>query len=237
MDRAGCLDSGRIRVLVALEVRVLREGLASVLRRWPEMAIVEPSPGNDCLKEGPKGDSVDVVLLDVIHLHATVVDRIRELRSTFSGAKVIVIGVREMAAEILACIEAGASGYTLLDSPLDHLVDTIRTVHRGEALCPPDILALLFERIASLKFHLSSVQDSELSKLTPREIEILQLISNGMSNREIGTHLHLELQTVKNYIHSILEKLKVHNRREAAVYLTSESSHHLKTRSASNTSS
>ena len=95
------------------------------------------------------------------------------------------------------------------------MIETIQMVHRREASCPPDILARLFERVASLQTQLQIVNYNDLSSLTQRELEVLQLVSDGMSNKEISAHLGVELQTVKNHVHRILEKLQVHNRREA----------------------
>ena len=217
MDQADHSGTGKIRVLIAKDVRVLRDGLASLLLRWPEVTVV------DCtlLGYGQKRqleDPVDLVLMEVHCGMETFVEQIREVKTTLPGAKVIVLGVPDTAREILACIEAGAASYISVDDPIQRLIDTIRMVHRGEGLCPPDVLPLLFSRIVSLKDQLTALQGSELDKLTRRELEILQLVADGMSNKEIASLLNLELQTVKNYVHSILQKLRVRDRREAAVY-------------------
>ena len=145
----------------------------------------------------------------------TAADQIQKIKNTSPDAKVVIIGVLGTENESLELIEAGASGYILPDSCLEDLIETIRTVHRGEASCPPNILALLFKRIASLRTQLQTLQYNELGSLTQRELEVLQLVADGMSNKEIASHLMLELQTVKNHVHNILEKLRVNNRREA----------------------
>ena len=218
MDKVTGIVSGQIRVLVIHDVRIILEGLTRLLSAWPELTTVqmdEQSVAHEC----PSTDgSVDVVLLDAGLDPSILADRIQQTNSRFPAAKVIVIGVTENAADILAGIEAGASAYTLLDSSSGHLVDTIREVYQGEVKCPPQISALLFERVASLKRQLAPVPDNKMSQLTPREREILQRVSEGMSNKEISSELGLELQTVKNYVHHILEKLRVNNRRAAATY-------------------
>ena len=218
MDQDSSLDSGRIRVVIAHGVRVLREGLAALLQQWPELAVVDITLGVEAHEYHKNNGLIDLVLLDVAWEDTAVADKIKEAKSRYGGAKVIAMGVSDSPSEILACIEAGALAYTSQDSSLQQLVDTIRMVHIGQATCPPDISALLFERIALLKGQLRPAEDDRLSKLTPRELETLQLVSVGLSNREIATHLTLELQTIKNYVHSILEKLRVNNRREAAIY-------------------
>ena len=218
MDQVRSFDSGRIRVGIAHEVRVLREGLAALLQQRPELAVIDITPPAEGEKLHKNDSLDDLVLLDVAGEDTAVADKIQGAKSRFRGAKVIVMGVSDSPSEILDCIEAGALAYTSHDSSLQQLVDTIHMVHIGQATCPPDISALLFERIALLKGQLRPVEDNRLSKLTRRELETLQLVSDGMSNREIAAHLTLELQTIKNYVHSILEKLRVNNRREAAIY-------------------
>ncbi len=218
MERAEHLDSGPIRVLIVHESRITREGLASLLSQTPEVTVVTPAPHGNTDKEN-QGGSADVILLDAsIRMDPeALADRIQKLSRTWPSGKVIVLGVAETASGILGCIEAGASGYTLPSYSVEDLIDTIKMVHKGQASCPPDMLAHLFERITSLSRQVQSVQ-TELSNLTQRELEVLQLIGDGMSNKEISVHLKLELQTVKNYVHSLLQKLRVRNRWEAAAY-------------------
>jgi two-component system nitrate/nitrite response regulator NarL len=207
----------KIRVLIAHEVRVVRDGLASLLLQSPGLTVVElPTQERGC-GEQQEYDAVDVVLAIAGAGDNAAVEQIQIIRNTFPGAKVLVIGVSSTERESLEYIEAGASGYILPESCLEHLVETIHKVHRGEASCPPDVLSYLFERIASLRGQLQIVQDTQLSSLTQRELEVLQLVADGMSNKEIAAYLRLELQTVKNHVHNILEKLRVHSRREAVV--------------------
>ena len=211
-------DSGPIQVLIAHEVRILAEGLTVLLSQQPEVTVVTPAPhGATHIRH--QNISADVVLLDAnVRMDAEALsDRIQNLSRTWPSVKVIVLGVAETASGILGCIEAGASGYTLPSYSVEDLIDTIKTVHKGQASCPPDILAHLFERITSLSRQVQSVQ-TELSTLTPRELDVLELIGDGLSNKEISVRLNLELQTVKNYVHSLLQKLQVRNRREAAAY-------------------
>ena len=218
MERADCLGSGPIQVLIVHEVRILREGLTSLLSQQPEVTVVTPASNGTTHKQH-QGGSADVVLLDAgIGMDAeALAERIQNLGRTWPSGKVIVLGVAETASGILGCIEAGASGYTLPSYSVEDLIDTIKMVHNGQASCSPDMLAHLFERITSLSRQVQSVQ-TELNNLTPRELEVLQLIGDGMSNKEISVDLNLELQTVKNYVHSLLQKLQVRNRREAAAY-------------------
>ena len=208
-------SSERIRVLIAHEVRVVREGLASLLLQSPELTVVEIRPEETGPEEKQDGSAVDVVLAVAWSDVNAAAEQIQRIKNTFPKAKIVVIGVSGIENESLEYIEAGASGYILPGSRPEYLIETIQKVYRGEVSCPPDILALLFERVASLRSRLQITHDNELSNLTNRELEILRLITDGMSNKEIASYLRLELQTVKNHVHNILEKLRVHNRRDA----------------------
>lgn len=211
-DQAG---SKRIRVLIAHEVRLVRDGLASLLLKSPELAVVELPLEETKLKEKQDGGAVDVVLAVAWSDINAAPGQIRRIKNALPGAKIVVIAVSETENESLEYIEAGASGYVLPGSRPEDLIETIQKVHRGEVSCPPDVLARLFERIVSLRAQIEITKDNQLSSLTQRELEVLHLVADGMSNKEISAHLGVELQTVKNHVHNILEKLRVNNRREA----------------------
>jgi two-component system nitrate/nitrite response regulator NarL len=207
--------SEKIRVVIQHDVRVVRDGIASLLGQSPGLAVVglpRPETGS---QEKQEGGGADVVLAVSELAAGATADQIQKIKDTFPDAKVVVIGVLGTEKESLEYIEAGASGYVLPESCPEDLVETIQIVHRGEASCPPGMLASLFERIASLHTQLKIAQNIELSTLTHRELKILQLVADGMSNKEIAICLKLELQTVKNHVHNILEKLRVRNRRDA----------------------
>ncbi len=208
------LSSKKIRVQIVDEVRLVRDGFASLLLESPELAVIGLSPKENGYEEQEEDYPVDVVLA-VSWLHVSAEDEMQKIKDTFPGAKVIIIGVSGTEQESLAYIEAGASGYILPESYPEYLIETIHKVYRGEASCPPNVLSYLFERIASLRDQINAGQDNPLINLTQRELEVLQLVADGMSNKEIAIRLTLELQTVKNHLHNILEKLRVTNRREA----------------------
>jgi DNA-binding NarL/FixJ family response regulator len=211
-DKAG---SEKVKVLIHHESRVVRKGIASLLLQSPDLTVIESPTQEAAPKREREGCAADVVLL-VSELTTNLpADKIQNIKYAHPDAKIVVIGVSGTENESLEYIKAGALGYILPEGYLENLIETIRTVHRGEVSCPPGILAVLFERIASLQSRLEIIHDNELNSLSNRESEILKLITEEMSNKEIAEYLKLELQTVKNHVHSILEKLKVHNRREA----------------------
>jgi len=210
--------SEKVRIGIVNEVRVLREGLMMLLQGWPDIEALDLTEAGMIESMENDWSCVDIVLLPMPNDVSTVAQRIQEAKRSHNQAKVVVLGVSDCSGDKVECIEFGASAYTSQDSSLEHLIETIRAVHQGNAVSTPDISALVFERLAALKNQVLPEPDNRVKRLTRRESEILGLITDGMSNKEIATQLTLELQTVKNYVHRILEKLRVNNRREAAMY-------------------
>lgn len=137
-----------------------------------------------------------------------------------NSAKVLVIGVAETKEVILRYAEAGVAGYVLREDSIADLLKNIRAAHRGQALISADVASALMARIAQLSELTPNLGAGaeEHSELTPREQEVLNLIGGGLSNREIADRLVIEVGTVKNHVHSILRKLDVDSRHEAASY-------------------
>jgi DNA-binding NarL/FixJ family response regulator len=135
--------------------------------------------------------------------------------------KVIVIGLHKSEQVILHHLEAGAAGYVLQDESVDKFLKTIRATYRGEAFISPKMTTALIDRIAELKQLLikQGVYTNVLPGLTEREREVLELVKQGFSNREIGERLVIEVGTVKNHIHNILRKFNSNSRRDVSSIL------------------
>ena len=143
-------------------------------------------------------------------------DLTRSITAGIDGVKVIILGVMETERLILSSIEAGARGYVGRGESLSKLVATIESVFCGETICSPHIAFSSFSRVAELSRQERARQLHAESDLTAREIEILQLIAEGLSNKEIADRIFLSTHTVKNHVHRLLEKLRVENRLAAA---------------------
>jgi DNA-binding NarL/FixJ family response regulator len=160
----------------------------------------------------------EVALIDIGMPDKDGIEVTQALHQDAPEVKVIILGMIDLTDEIMACIEAGAAGYVLKEASFDYLVETIRSVHRGESFCSPQMTASLFSRIAELASkHIPKIPASSV-KLTGRELEIMNLIAEGLPNKEIAQRLFIETQTVKNHVHNILDKLQLHNRLEAVQY-------------------
>jgi two-component system nitrate/nitrite response regulator NarL len=141
------------------------------------------------------------------------------------GMKTIVVGVPNREEDILACIEGeGAAGYLLVDSTLDDLISNIKAVMNGETLCSPRVASLAFGRVSTLTRQIENGHVGNGTRLTRRETEIVRLIDEGLTNKEIAVHLHIEISTVKNHVHNILDKLHLHDRYSAVKHIKAHAS-------------
>ena len=210
--------SDLIRVFVVDDVRLFREGLVSLLAEQEEITIIGTAASGGKALEKIKELRPDVALIangmpGIDRLTAT-----KALRQAMPEVKVIILGMADLNEEIMAFIEAGAAGYILKEATIGSLVDTILAVHQGESFCSPRIVAYLFSRVAELASERQPRIPQSTIKLTPRELDIINEIAAGLSNKEIAQRLSIEPQTVKNHIHNILNKLQLHNRLEAVYY-------------------
>jgi DNA-binding NarL/FixJ family response regulator len=209
-------DRERIRVMVVGDVRLYREGIAASLEHRADLEVVCLARSGDALARAGECD-VDVVVLDMAMAES--LDLVRRLTGAVSGLRIVAFAVEETEHDVLLCAEAGAAGYVPPDGTLDDLMNTIRSVARGELLCSPRIAATLFR---ALRVQTPEVSVDRLAlTLTAREREIAPLLERGLSNKEIAAQLNIEVATVKNHVHNLLEKLQVSSRGEAAARLRS----------------
>jgi DNA-binding NarL/FixJ family response regulator len=202
-----------IRVFIIASVRFYREGLVEVLRERAGMDVQVVGSSSRCTDALPRLRDLepDCVLVDLAACDGPMA--VRQLGREVPGVNVVALGLQETEESVLPLAEAGIAGYANLDCSVDDLADVIRSVHRGEMPCPPRIVAGLLRRVAMLS---SDTTRSETA-LTQREQEVLVLLRQGLSNREIARALSIALPTVKNHVHKILEKLHVTRRYHVAM--------------------
>jgi DNA-binding NarL/FixJ family response regulator len=197
-------------VFLLVSVRLYRDGIADALRRDPRFRVVgsEASLGSaqlDDLAAAP-----DVVLVDLDLSEG--VNVVRALRDEWPTTRVVALAVREADEDIISWAEAGVSGLVSRDATLAELLDAVEGAMADEVPCRPAVAAVLLRRVASLRREGGPIEGRAL---TPRELEIVSLIADGRSNKEIARSLQIEVATVKNHVHNILEKLGVARRTEA----------------------
>jgi DNA-binding NarL/FixJ family response regulator len=204
------MDSKRkecIRILIADDHSVVREGLVSLVKRKADMTVVaEASNGREAVDRW-KEHRPDVALLDLRMPELDGVGAIKEIREVDPNAHILVLTTFDGDEDIYRAIKAGAKGYLLKDTAREALMDSIRKVHSGETCIPPSLAAKLAERVSG-------------EALSAREIEVLQRIAAGKSNKEIGAELFISEGTVKTHVKSIFSKLDVVSRTEAVATAT-----------------
>jgi two-component system, NarL family, nitrate/nitrite response regulator NarL len=200
-----------IRVLIGCDVRIYREGLVDALRRVEGLHIQDAVDSVEDLVTRAGEVQPNVVLLDVSMpgSHSAT----RTIREAAPDALVVAIGVAETEPNLLSLFETGTYGYVSRDASLHDLLRTIETVARGEVACSPRIAASLFRELA--RQHPVMNGDAVI-RLTSRERQILELIDQRLSNKEIARALQISLSTVKNHVHNILAKRQVHRRADVA---------------------
>jgi DNA-binding NarL/FixJ family response regulator len=152
----------------------------------------------------------ELVLLDMAGPGSLAV--LSQLHMILPALRIIAVALAELDADVIACAEAGVCAYVPQDATVEELAATMMRTLGGEVICPPRIIAQLFDRLATLSFRL--VPSPAEGSLTRREREIASLIGRGLQNKEIARHLCLATATVKNHVHSILQKLKIQSRSE-----------------------
>lgn len=194
--------------------RLFRECLAGRLTAGGEATVreVEDLDGaGAALAQAP----ADVVLADLAAPDDGRCAELRSLVERFSGLKVVVLGGSESEDDYLRWVESGAVGYLLQDSSLAELREAVGRANRGELHCPPGVGFRLFSRLGDLAAERRRRQRVEALSLSPRELEVLEMVADRMSNRQIAERLCLSVYTVKNHVHRILDKLDVRHRKEA----------------------
>lgn len=194
--------SGAVRVLLADDHAVVVEGLVAMIGRQSDMAVVaEAGNGPDAVALW-KRHRPDVALVDLRMPELDGAGVIAEIRRTDPSARVIILTTYDTEEDIYRAVRAGARGYLLKDARRSEVLEAIRRVHRGETVLPSSVTAKLAHRMA----------DESLSQ---REREVLTLLADGKTNREIGAAIHVEESTVKTHLRSIFTKLHAESRTEA----------------------
>jgi two-component system, NarL family, nitrate/nitrite response regulator NarL len=206
-----------IRLIIVSSVRLVREGLAATLYGRDDVVVV------DAVDRDPGGIAriadaePDVVLIDVGETGTDTVEAARLMKAASPDAKLVAFGLDEIDDRVFACAAAGFCSYVPRECDADELHRALVDAAEGRMHCAPHIVAAMFSRLASLSRELGP--PGSLPSLTSREREILTLVEQDRSNKEIARQLAISSATVKNHMHSILQKLQVSRRTQAAARL------------------
>jgi two-component system, NarL family, nitrate/nitrite response regulator NarL len=203
-----------VRVAILSVVRLYAEGLAEYLSSRGDIFVTGIASNSGDIKKLLESTPVDLILCDTSNRDTAA--EVRQLACCFADIRIVAVALAETESEIIAWAEAGISAFVPRDASLAQLYTAIIAAMRGEVCCSPKITGWLLRELR----HRSERNQFD-EKLTGREIQILGLISQGLSNKEIARELGISVSTVKNHVHSVLEKLRVQSRSQAAARIRS----------------
>jgi two-component system NarL family response regulator len=221
-DESTELTSEPTRVLIADDHALFRRGLNLVLESEEGIEVVaEASNGEEAVRLAEEL-APDVVLMDVRMPKVNGIEAAARISESAPTTKIVMLTVSDEEEDLYEAIKAGATGYLLKEIAIDEVPHAIRAVRRGQSLITPSMASKLLAEFNLLAKQANEKQQFPAPKLTPRELEVLKLVAQGMSNREIAVELYISENTVKNHVRNILEKLHLHSRMEAVVYAVRE---------------
>ncbi|HWR20311.1 MAG TPA: response regulator transcription factor [Verrucomicrobiae bacterium] len=207
----------KIRALLIEDNRLLREGLTAMLKEQPDIRVVASAGNSDAMQKW-RNLKPDVVLLDVGLRSQNSLRLVKSVKKSTPEAKVIVMDLAPVQTELMEYVRAGVSGFVLKDATFDDFLKTIRSVANGAKVLPPVLTGSLFSQIVDHATQKGKGNPFKSVKMTRREREVIELISEGLSNKEIAQRLSCAIDTVKTHVHNILEKLALHTRLEIASF-------------------
>jgi len=211
------METGMIRVLICDDHAILRKGIRALLTTEPDIEVVgEARDGQEVLSQAKALDP-DVVLMDLVMPKMDGIEATRRLTGEGARARVLVLTSFAADDKVFPAIKAGALGYILKDSGPDDLVQAIRRVHRGEPSLEPEIARKVLFELAH-----PPQRPPTPDPLTEREMDVLRLIAQGKSNRDIAEELVLAELTVRTHVSNVLGKLHLASRTQAALYALKE---------------
>jgi DNA-binding NarL/FixJ family response regulator len=212
------ISMNKIRLLLIEDNRLLREGIATMLKGHRDIKVVATSGRGENRILKIHKLKPNVILLDLGLRSQNSLHVVELVKKEFPQVKVIVMDLAPAQGDVLQFVKAGASGFILKDATPDDFLATIRSVAEGGKVLPPILNGSLFSQIIEHAVEGGRINLNKAIRMTKREREVIGLISDGLSNKEIGLRLHIATYTIKSHVHNIMEKLALHTRLEVANY-------------------
>jgi DNA-binding NarL/FixJ family response regulator len=207
----------RTKIVIIEDNRLLREGLAVMLKEQPDITVTAALSNGDALLR-TKRLKPDIILLDFVLKSRTSLRLVQSIRSVYPAARIIVMDLAPIQPTLIEYVRAGVAGFVLKDATFRDFLQTIRDVARGKKVLPSLMTSSLFSEIATHATDKGKGNPFRSVRMTNREREVIELIAEGLSNKQIAIRLNLAVDTVKSHVHNILEKLQLHTRLEIASY-------------------
>jgi DNA-binding NarL/FixJ family response regulator len=209
----------KIRLILIEDNRLLREGINAMLKKEPDITVVASYDDSDLVIDKIIELKPNVVLLDLGLPNQDSFELVRSLKSDHKEVKVVVMDLVPIQEDIMRFVEAGVSGFILKDATVSEFTKTLRSVASGEKVLPPTMAGSLFSQIVDYGVkELGPTAVVQSVRMTKREREIVELIAEGLANKEIAFKLNLSIYTVKSHVHNILEKMALNTRVQIAIH-------------------
>jgi DNA-binding NarL/FixJ family response regulator len=209
----------QLRVLIADDHELFRRGLRMVLDDEPDIEVVAEAGDGREAAELAREQVPDVAVLDVRMPLVSGIEAAALIKADQPGIRILMLTISDEEDDLFEAVKAGANGYLLKEISIDEIADAVRSVHSGQSLITPSMASKLLTEFADLvRREEPAQQDLPAPRLTPREMEVLQEVAKGLSNRDIAQSLSIAENTVKNHVRNILEKLHLHSRMQAVLY-------------------
>jgi DNA-binding NarL/FixJ family response regulator len=213
----------KIRLLIIEDNRLLREGINAMLKKEPDIDILAAFGDRDFALDKIRKLKPNIVLLDLGLANQNSLLLVKSMKSEYPEIKVIVMDLFPIEQDVLQFVEAGVSGFILKDATISEFNKTIRSVASGDKVLPPTMAGSLFSQIIEYGIkELGSTKLIQSVRMTKREREIVELIAEGLANKEIALRLNISIYTVKSHVHNILEKMALNTRVQIAIYAHTE---------------
>jgi len=208
------LPNDPTRVFLLIENRLVRETLVRLFRKRSDLCVV----GQGCSTEAIDvfDSQCDILVLDDLQLLSPLGARLLDGQEANGAVGVVLIGMEEDEAQFLLAVRSGVSGYLLNDASASDVVTAVRAAARGEAICPPRLCLALFRTVARLARETPvQIKQRSLPGLTIRQQQLISLVAQGLTNKEIASRLNLSEFTIKNHMHRIMKQVEAVNRHQA----------------------
>ena len=209
----------KMRILLIEDNRLLRDGIESMLMKQQDMNVVASAGYGENMLTLSEKHKPDIILLDLGLRSQNSLQIVKQIKQHFKETRIIVMDLIPLQADVFEFVQAGVSGFMLKDISVNEFLKTIRTVYEGTQVLPPHLTGSLFSQIVEHAVNGSKPSAVfESVRMTKREKQVIELIADGSTNKEIAHVLHLSTYTVKSHVHNILEKLTLNTRVQIAKY-------------------
>ena len=210
----------KIRILLIEDNRLLREGLAAMLKKQKDMNVVETVGNGENILAIMRKYKPEILLLDLGLRSRNSLNLVKLVKKNFPHSKIVIMDLIPLQSDVFEFVRAGVSGFILKDATVNDFLKTIRSVAKGIQILPPNLTGSLFSQIVEHAINESGPSAlADSVRMTKREKQVIELISEGHTNKEIAQKLHLSTYTIKSHVHNILEKLALSTRVQIAKYL------------------